>query len=103
MEKTKLVDILDIDINYTFEIRLFKVREGTSFFSRMNSNGELKEEMIYQLLTLATLIRKVDGKEVRIAFDIDQAETIFKSPISVITLATEVLKFQQEVFMPSKS
>lgn len=103
MDNIKTIKIKDIDIEYTFEVRLFKVKEGVSFFSNYLGENKIKEEAIYKLLTLATLIREIGNEKKRIPFDIEQAETIFKSPMSVMELATEILNFQQEVFLNSKS
>ncbi|MDR0571929.1 MAG: hypothetical protein LBG48_03720 [Rickettsiales bacterium] len=100
MEKTKKIEIQDLERKLYFEIRLFKAMEGLDFmdkFAGLFKNDKITiKPYLADLLPLATQIDE-SGTKIQ-NLNIDIACILFENPIAIAELGLKILEFQ-EVFL----
>ena len=98
MEKTKIVEIQDLNKVLKFRIRLFKAGEGLDFMDKLVTLFSDKLQFsikpyLRDLLPLATMIVE-DGSD-GVQMSLEKAISMFESPLAIIDLAKEILELQQ--------
>lgn len=100
MDSTKKIKIKDFENEFYFTINLFDAEKGLDFID--NTIGRMRgvlsiKPYIDDLLPLADLTDPT-GKVVKQGMTRQDCLAMFKNPLSIIELCTEIFKFQ-EVFL----
>lgn len=107
MEESKKIVIDDFDNKFTFTINLFDAEKGLDFVDNLRKNfsgGSASiKPLLDELLPLVDLMDANGEKVVKEGLTRRDCYGIFRNPLSVIELGTEVFEFQMVFLRNSKA
>ena len=107
MEESKKIVIDDFDNKVTFNINLFDAEKGLDFVDNLRKNfsgGSASiKPLLDELLPLVDLMDANGEKVVKEGLTRRDCYGIFRNPLSVIELGTEVFEFQMVFLRNSKA
>lgn len=98
MEETKKVCIKDFENKHYFLINLFSAEKGLDFIDNLRTNfkgGSINiKPLLDDLLPLASLMDANGDKIVKDSVTRQDCYGLFKNPLSIIELGTDIFEFQ---------
>lgn len=92
LKETTIIEIEDFGNKYKFKVNLFNIENGLNFFLNNIKENDISLEKIEILLKQAILLN--EKEELNQQFSLSLAKTIFRNPLTIITLATKIMEFQ---------
>ena len=108
--ETKEIEIIDgikgFERKIKFRIQLFQCEEGLAFMDKItmtNSSASLNPYLndLFKLAIPLVIDESGAIKQRKVNFNIKEATTLFRSPLSIYKLAKEILEFNKDFMLDS--